>query len=513
MNKRIVSIIACGAVSLTGCQAGPAAKHTTALGVQTTEVSNKVVDAETKLPLTSRVKVDSKVDGRVRLAGDNDDDFQDSRPAEINAAPPLGPNLTALSLDDAIEAGLVQNPDLVALREAEGVSAAVFGVAQTYPFNPFVQFQATPYQRNTEGGSGSTYHYVLLMQTIQLAHQQQFREEMAASQLNQVRWNIHNAELLNTAQTARLYFTALYQRGIRDLTRSSAELNQKLLQISENQAQAGTITKADLAIVRIDTRSARQQADLGEATYQTALLDLRRQLNIPVNTAVELTGELIDLRWKSAHNAAHSQLGSNDSIAVNFGGQDEDFIKRLADGRPDLMAARADVETAHANYRLANASRTPDLQIGPYYQRDDFGTTFLGFRGQIDVPVMNNGQPLVRQRVAERQQRDVVCQQLQARVEMEAVAAVNRYERARLMVEAAHPENQDDLSTELQKLEAQFQENEVDVLRVFQGRTSLIQNRRATLDMLNELAQSAAALSAATAILPTSLVSVGEPGR
>jgi cobalt-zinc-cadmium efflux system outer membrane protein len=449
----------------------------------------------------------SKRDRKVRLVSGDDDDLVDT-----TSLPPAL-NSIILTLDEAIERGLVENPDMVALRQAEGVSAAAYGVAETYPFNPFIQARATPYQRGSEPNINTVFHYILLMQNIQLAHQQQFREEVAASQLNQVRWNIHNFELLNAAQTTRLYFTALYQKGIRDLTRKNADLNEQLLQISEHREEAGDITKADLAIIRMDSRSTRQQADLAEATYQTALLDLRRQLNVPLETAIELREDLTALRWKAARDAALSQMGDSGSgLDIKVGGTDDrELIKHLADGRPDLMAARADVETAHASYRLANAARVPDLQIGPFYQVDEFGTTFFGFQGQMDVPVMNSGKPLARQRAAEYGQRTVTWQQLQVRAELEAVAAVDRYERARRLVEAARPEMQGDLPAELQRLEAQFKENEVDVLRIFQGRTSLIQNRRASLDLLNELAQATAAVTATAGIFPRALLTAGDP--
>ena len=88
------------------------------------------------------------------------------------------------SIQSAVETALAQNPDLNSLRQAEGVGSATVGVAQTYPFNPFVQVRSTPYQRNTSGGSGPTFHYVLLMQQIQLGHQQQHREEAACAALN-----------------------------------------------------------------------------------------------------------------------------------------------------------------------------------------------------------------------------------------------------------------------------------------------------------------------------------------
>jgi cobalt-zinc-cadmium efflux system outer membrane protein len=430
---------------------------------------------------------------------------------EITAesVPPVPvPDVAELSLDQAIETGLSQNPDLVALRQTEGVSEAAYGVASTYPFNPNVQVRATPFQRDPQGGTGAMYHYVLVMQQIQLAHQQQYREEAAASQLNQVRWTICQAELLNIAQTARLYFTALYQRGIRDLTRSNADMNEELLRISERQVADGLITKADVAIVRIDSRSTRQQADLAEANYQTALLDLRRQLNIPLETPISLHEDLSAFHWNSAHAAAVAQVNPEGSPTDLPLGEEKQVIKHVANGRPDLMAAHADIETAFANYRLANAARTPDLLAGPFYQHDDFGVVYFGFQAHMDIPVMNNGKPLVRQRAAEQMQRQVLWEQLVNRAEVDAVNAADRYERARRLVEAARPEFATDLPAELKLLESQFKENEVDVLRIFQGRTSLMQNRRASLDLLNELAQASAVLTAATGIPPAALVNI-----
>ncbi|HLQ44083.1 MAG TPA: hypothetical protein VK137_05080, partial [Planctomycetaceae bacterium] len=111
--------------------------------------------------------------------------------------PADSPKPLALTLTQAIETGLAQNPDLVTQRHTERVSEAALGVAEIYPFNPWVQVQATPYQRpKGGGGSGTTDHYVLLMQQIQLAHQQRYREEGASAALNSTRWNIVQAESL-----------------------------------------------------------------------------------------------------------------------------------------------------------------------------------------------------------------------------------------------------------------------------------------------------------------------------
>src|SRR5205814_8166972 len=169
-----------------------------------------------------------------------------------------------LSLFDAVEMGLAQNPDLVAQRAAEGVSEGMLGVAETYPFNPWVQIQVTPYQKSADPliNDKPVNHYVLLMQQLQLAHQRRYRTDAAAATLNSVRWNYVQAQLTSIAQTQRLYFTALYQHGIAELARANAELNNQLLDISQKQLAAVQLAGADVAIIKLDHAARRRPAAL-----------------------------------------------------------------------------------------------------------------------------------------------------------------------------------------------------------------------------------------------------------
>ena len=407
------------------------------------------------------------------------DQYETAAPTESLVNAVATPSSIEFSVRQAVETSLMQNPDLVALRQAEGVGAAALGVAETYPFNPWVQVQATPYQDARVGTPTTTAHYVLVMQQIQLAHQQQHREEAAGAALNGVRWNLLQAELLNIAQTQRLYFAAVYQQGLRDLARANADNNGQLLTILERQLAAGAATAADVAMVRLDARSTRRQMQLAEANLQTALLDLRRHLGLPSDAEIVLDHETARWEWAAA---TKEQLTS------------------LSATRPDVMAAHSDVDAARANTNLACAARTPNLQIGPYYATNEGGTNFLGFRAQMDLPVINNGMPLVRQREAEFNQRAMTWQQLQLRAGLEAQAAADRYERARQLWAESHEGDAANLPVELQRLEEQFKAGEVDVLRVLQARTSLIQNRRADLDVLNELLLSATAVTASSGL-------------
>jgi cobalt-zinc-cadmium efflux system outer membrane protein len=427
-------------------------------------------------------------------------------PMQALAAPP------PLSLFQAIEVGLAQNPDLIALRYAQDVSEGALGVAETYPFNPWVQIQVTPYQRSADPliNAAPVNHYVLVMQQLQLAHQRQHRTDAAAAALNSVRWNYVMAQLNNIAQTQRLYFTALYLRGIAELEAQQADLNQQLLSISQKQFEGGTITGADLAIVRLDQSTARQQARLALTNYETALLDLKRQLGIPPVMPLQLGGRLADFRF---HNVAGSSSLWTEHIALELpvGADQTSIAHALACGRPDVLAAASDVETARANLDLARASRVPDLQIGPYYQRNNDPVTYWGFRAQMDIPVLNTGVPLVRQRLAEVNQRQGTYEQLLNRATLEAQAAIERYERSLTLADDSQPLVGEELPIELQRLEQQFLAGEIDLVRVVTARTSFFQARRAALDTLNEVAQASANLLAATALPPETLVTP-DPG-
>ena len=226
--KRLSSILITSILLLSGCKAGGLVKWSTrtpenyspeipdpTIAFESDRGNRRLQEARSKpsCPDTPHIR-------QVSLAESPTDDQQTS----ADSVSPSG-----ISLPESITMALSYNPDLTTLRQSEGVSRATLGVARTYPFNPFLQVQVTPWQDSRDGGPGTTYHYVLLMQTIQLAHQQQFREQGAAFSLNSARWNIHHAELQTLAQTERLYFNSLYLRGVMELAEESDRNNRQLL--------------------------------------------------------------------------------------------------------------------------------------------------------------------------------------------------------------------------------------------------------------------------------------------
>lgn len=399
-----------------------------------------------------------------------------------------------LTLENAILYGLAQTPDLRALRQAEGVSLSALGVAKTYPFNPYVQLQVLPLDQRANGTQGLVNHYVLLMQTLQLPRKQEYREEAARHALSTVRWNIVQAELLNVSQTQRLYFAAVYQRDVLDLAKAAAQIQRQLFEINTNQHELGRLPDDDWAVAQVELIGREQQSRLNQALYLTAVRDLHRHIGAPLDLPIEPDGDMDSWSFDPIIRSAKIIEDSlqADSVA--------EIAADLARGRPDVMAAAADVGTVVASENLANANRIPDLQIGPYYQESDSGTRFLGFRAQAEIPVWNNGQPLLKQRQAEVRQRRVVYDELNSRARLEAQAAIERYEYARLIIRHEEREKIGEMIASLDAKLKTAELQESDRIRFLKLQLTLVSALRPHLDNLNELAQAAATMVSSAAI-------------
>jgi outer membrane protein, heavy metal efflux system len=418
----------------------------------------------------------------------------------IQAEAPANSAIASLTLSHALNRSLLTNPDLVALRGRLDVNQAMVGVAQTYPWNPFVQAQflpqGHPFVPNTPGipasGAGQTNYYVWVMQRFELAHQRQYRINGALASLDQTRWTIFQGELLNVAQTMRLYFAALYQKEVHELALETAELNERLAVIAERRFKANLAKAGDVTTAKVAARQARHQAELADTIYRAALLALHQQMNLEMSAPAALTERLANVQWlrvRGEGQTAHEGLPAE-----------------LVEGRPDVLAAKAGVRVSGANFGLARAAIVQDIQGGPIYETSDAGVQFIGLRLQMNLPVFDTGRPLARQRQAELNLQHLTYEQLKIRATLEAQAACNQYERVLAMAVKATPAAPGAMPPELKEITSLFEAGQADILAVLTVQNNLLQERRIYLDLLNQLAQSAAAVVQATGLPPHQVV-------
>jgi outer membrane protein TolC len=345
------------------------------------------------------------------------------------------------------------------------------------------------------------------MQTLELAHQQRYREASALASRTQVCWNVVQAELTNAALTEKLYFTALYQRDLRDLARLTASLNEQLLGVVQRRFNAGTGTPAEQTTAQVAARQSRKQSELADANFQTALLLLKRQMNLDSNAPIELVGRLESFTWlpiEGIEPAAGNNAATNAAAPIQLA---PEVAARLASERPDVLAAQAGANMAHANAELARANMVQNVAVGPYYERDDLGTLFLGIRAQVNVPVWDSGRPLANQREAEVAQQTTTAAGVRARAQVEAQTAIERYERARRLAAGERADLSKTISEQLDRVRHQFDAGLVDILYLFTIQNNLLQEQRTYLDLLNEVAQSAADVTLAAGLPPARVVS------
>ena len=415
-----------------------------------------------------------------------------------------------LSLRDVLSISMAENPDLVTIRGTENVGAAAVEVAGVYPWNPFVQAQYLPNGHPFIPGSpgnaiGQSNYYVWAMQRFELAHQRQFREGSAAAALGQIRWNIQQAELLTVAQTERLYFAALYQRQLRDLAADTESLSTRLNDIAERHFKAGLATSMQKINAQI---ALRQTASVNES-WPTPLIRrrcwrLRQQLGWSPDRPLDLAGDLTQYEWLSAADAAVQNLGRAVRIGGNAG---------LSHGRRTTRCDGPAVADGHgpgepepraSGPRPGRPSRS-HLQHGRRRDAVPRLATAARLRGvqqwlRLGAAASHGGAaatPGVRA--------------AQRRATNEAAAAIDRYERARGLAKSAGKEATQNPPPELEQVLAQFEAGNAQIVDLLAVQNNLLQEARSYLDLLNEVAQSAAVVTQTAAIPPERLFAPRPP--
>lgn len=490
-------------------------EHETALAVLKSETGERSVEFTPWSAASSRAVL-------VSMESDAQEEVLPTAVTPLSAS--AGPSARSLSLDDAIALALARNPSLETARAAEPVAHAAYHVAETYPWNPQFQTQVLPYYRDRNGNDGVVSQQHVIVQTFELGRQRQFRKGAAAANWRQVNGTIRQAELTVAAQTANLYFTALYQRELRDMNRTLAEANEQLLGVMQRREKAGQATRADVELTRLEVISSRRQLRLADAGYREAITNLQNQWNLDAHDQIELNSDWLSWRWTSIDHILSGiqgsacndwddpcrPLGSTTDVASPRV-PDDVVLRQLVRDRPDVAAARAGIAMAAENLRLAKAMKRPNLQIGPMWQRNESAGQYWGVQAQMDIPVVNTGQTLVQQRCAELHQQQVTADQLENQAVLEARAAILRYERARMMVEESYPEFARPMAESLRPFQDQFKAGQITVIQVFAARATIIQSRQSYLAMLNKLTLAAASVMQTTGVPPELLVTSNLP--
>jgi cobalt-zinc-cadmium efflux system outer membrane protein len=397
-----------------------------------------------------------------------------------------------ISLQAALYGAVTGNPDLIALRQGNVASAEAVEAAKQFPttLNPTLWIDFRPVNLvppDTFGGGragrnvpkgyqvGKQYIYVSWRQPIELKHQTTHRAAIAQAAYDQQQWTVVLAEMTSLVQTYRFYQTAAYRREKRRIARDLADFNQKLLESLHRRLEAGQTLPADVALAEVESQATIQQYEAAKQDYATALTDLHNQIGVP-----ETAGRIEPLDRIVLPNLI-PEIDENALIQIALG------------SRPEIFAARAQTEGAHAAMRLANADRTPTPIVGPEYESDEVAVQYFGFVWIQPIPLLNNGTPLLRQREAEYRRALVALQQIEQRTVAQVKASLAKWRQSQTLVERTNGLT-DSLKKQVGSIERLFDAGQTDLNKLYQARQRLIRRENARLDAIWQATQAQADL-------------------
>jgi cobalt-zinc-cadmium efflux system outer membrane protein len=247
--------------------------------------------------------------------------------------------------------------------------------AGLYP-NPVIGYSAdeVSFQDEVRGGQQGFF----VDQTIVLGGKLGKRRDVLLQAVREAEARLEAAQFSATTGVRMAYFELLAADRRFELERRLVELVDEAVRTSYGLYNAGQSDKPDVLAIEIED----QQARVGATEARSAWERARQQLAIAVGDPALEIGRAEGTLEDAIPNAGETTL------AV------------LLERSPDIVAARARVETAESAVRAAKAERTPDLFLrgGMHYNREllEARNQAVGWQGMfeagVSVPLFNRNQ-------------------------------------------------------------------------------------------------------------------------
>ncbi|MCW5982539.1 MAG: TolC family protein [Bryobacteraceae bacterium] len=225
------------------------------------------------------------------------------------------------------------------------------------------------------------------------------------------------------AQVAKAYLAALRAQARIEASQANVRLAEELLNLAKNQRDAGTGTGMDVTRAMVQLANERQVLLVAENERTRAHLELKRAMDMRLDTPLELTERL--------------EYHAVDPM------EPEAAIRQALEARPDWKAQRQREQTAGLNYSASKWERLPSVAAFGNYGAigsgidNSFPTRTYGLR--LQVPVFDGGRLDAQRAEAAslRRQESIRTADLKLRIELETRLALDALRSAREQAEVA----------------------------------------------------------------------------
>jgi cobalt-zinc-cadmium efflux system outer membrane protein len=278
----------------------------------------------------------------------------------------------SMTLDEAVEYTLRQNPDLKSLRLEEEVGKAQLQKAGLPLIaNPTVESNI---ERTGKGGDvdrSFTNYGVSLSQEFEIAGQRGLRINVAEKELQKISLEISDKERTIISEVRDAFTRALASKRRVELRKEVVRLKQELLEFTGIKFKAGDVSGLEINIAELELGKARTELLSAEREYQESILSLE-----------DIMGHKPDLDFKVEGEILTDMLGL----------RDKGILKENAlANRPDLKASQIEEEKARSAIYLARREAIPNVTVSAFYQRDELRNT-AGLTFSIPLPIIDKKQ-------------------------------------------------------------------------------------------------------------------------
>lgn len=324
----------------------------------------------------------------------------------------------ALSLADAQRIAFERNWDLLAAASQVDGATAQKLIAHEFP-NPSFSIYTADYNvdqhpSSTSAGNGlwdRSYDTIFAInQLFEIGGKRRKRQLSAQANLEGAQARLFDAKRTLDLAVAHAYAAAaLAGENVRVLNESAATLRQEA-KIAAVRLQAGDISASDKSQIEIQAEQFALSAQTAESAAAQARVALEVLLGLPHPRGTSVLSDKLDALCAAVPSA------ETDAIGV---------------GRPDIVAAEADLRKAEADLRLQRAYRVPDPTVLAQYEHHPPDTpTTVGWGVSFPLPLWNHNKGNIRVAQAARDQAKLALEKAKAQAVADIATARLAYDDA-----------------------------------------------------------------------------------
>jgi outer membrane protein, heavy metal efflux system len=263
-------------------------------------------------------------------------------------------HLHAFTLDEAVETGMRNNPELKAFGLEEDAARGQLRKAKLPPFSNPVLGGGMSTQGRSPGVAGGAFrnNQISVSQSVEIAGQRGLRIETATHNLERTRLDVRDSARTLRAAIRDAFAAALFSRDREALAREYVRLQEELSNLVSVKYQAGDVAALEVNLSEVELGRARRDVITVSKEYRNSLVTLARLMGLPGGSVPSVEGAL-----------------ASDLPPLP---EKEVLLTRIP-ARPDIKAAEAETKRWEAAQRLVKREVIPSVSWSVFQGKTEGG--------------------------------------------------------------------------------------------------------------------------------------------